>query len=131
MIAKLAICQPGYPQKIVYNGDTLIAITPTQMIKMNNLYGRYKECQDINTILQSGIDSSLKAFSLYDSTEKNLKQQISIKDNAIQERDSVLKQSYVVQEYYKKEIKHLKRRNTIICTVAGVFSGIIVLLSIL
>lgn len=124
LMTKLAICQNGYPKKVVIGPDTVVAITQDQMKIVNKVHISLQECREINDSLFSTIDSCKVLSYLHDSTTHNLQQQLFIKSQAIQERDSIIDRAIIRDKRQIQDIKRLERYNRVI----GIFSGSLIIL---
>jgi hypothetical protein len=107
LIAKLAICQDGYPKKVVINGDTVIAITIAQMTIINGLHISLEECREHRDSLLTTVDSCRLLSNLCDSTTTRLLSIISIQDTAIAEKTSIITAAESSNKKQQKEIKRL------------------------
>lgn len=120
MIATLSFSQNTYPKKIQLNSDTLILITPNQLIDINKdllLYSHLKK--NILTIkfeLSRKIKEIQKKDSEYKSKVLSLSGEISTLDKLNEANDKLI-------TYYKKEVK-IQKRSKVTMFFAGVTVGV-------
>lgn len=120
LIAKLAICQDGYPKKVVINGDTVIAITIAQMTIINGLHISLEECREHRDSLLATVDSCQLLSNLCDSTTTRLLSIIAIQDTAIAEKTGIIYQAESSNKKQQKEIKRLYNIGAIYKVSTGV-----------
>lgn len=123
-MSKLAISQTGYPKKIVYNKDTVIAVTLGQMQRINKEHITLLQYKELSDSLGSYLDTCRQSFSIYKDNDSVLKAQITLQEQAIVDRDKVIVSFEYTDKEYRKEITRLKRQKLL--TIVG--SGIILLL---
>jgi hypothetical protein len=105
MAANLSFSQNGYPRWTVCDNDTVVAITESQLDKINILKVDRDACYDAMWESSVVIDSLENAMNNYRDVVR-LNKQISIqKDYLIQQQEQV-----VIQE--KKENKFLRKITT-------------------
>lgn len=114
LTSKLAICQTGYPKIVVFENDTVVAITKVQMKKMNNLHLHYEECKETNTLLESTLDSCKAVFAIYDTMLINLKDQRIILQEGAKESKKVISQMVELDEKKNKKIRNLTLQNKLL-----------------
>jgi len=131
LIAKLAICQDGYPKKVVINGDTVIAITIAQMTIINGIHISLEECREHRDSLLTTVDSCRLLSNLCDSTTTRLLSIISIQDTAIAEKTSIITAAESSNKKQQKEIKKLVTLNSILKSTTGLLIITTLLLIIL
>lgn len=105
-------CQSGYPKKILLDKDTVIAITPAQLKTINIEHINYMECSELLMVKNAVVDSMTKIMTLQDFVTSNLQQQISIKDNYISDKNTVIQALYSGTTERDKMIKKVIRQNT-------------------
>lgn len=105
-------CQSGYPKKILLDKDTVIAITPTQLKTINIEHINYMECSELLLLKNAVVDSMTKIIALQDSVTSNLQQQISVRDNYISDKNTVIQALYGGTAVRDKMIKKVVRQNT-------------------
>jgi len=118
--------QTGYPRRIVYNGDTVIAITQKQMQSINLAHVSWRECIEVQDSLLNTLDSCSVAFSLYDTTIQNLRGEINLLQRSIADRDSVIYTHQGILTSKNKEIKRLRTK----CSIVSIGAGALAVLSI-
>ncbi len=131
-MTKLAICQDGYPKKVVLsNGDTIIAITVQQMQIMNSIHISLEEYRTIDSITTGALDSCTILTSLQDKIIEEYKDQVVIYQDAVLEKNGVIAKAVITDKNQKKEIKQLTRYNnilkgsTIIATIVAIIAIIL------
>lgn len=130
MIANCSFSQTGYPKKLVIGNDTVIVMTSKQLQSVNALYLNYNECKETNDILSNGIDSCYRLFSLYDSTNSNLANQIILLKDKIETRDTIISYAIDQEKQYIKKIDRLSKTNKVIKLLGTISIGIIAALII-
>lgn len=109
----LASSQNGYPQRIHYNGQDIIGITPKQMTYILKAHITWGECREQNDSLLSLIDAALIADSLYNSRLRGKDTIISLQAKGLHLRDSLnTLQKASISDKDKKIEKVTKARNT-------------------
>ena len=131
MTSKLAICQTGYPKIVVFENDTVVAITKVQMKKMNNLHLHYQECKETNTLLESTLDSCKAVFAIYDTMLINLKDQRNILQEGAKESKKVISQMVELDEKKNKKIQNLSAQNKALKIGGAILLGITALFYII
>jgi hypothetical protein len=114
---------------ILFEGDTVVAITPDQLSQVNVMERQFAECEE----LRIKNDSIITTYKLHDeactSENKVLIEIISTKDLIVSEKDI---QNQILAEALaeeKKTTKKLKRRVkifTFVGTAVGIGGGILV-----
>jgi hypothetical protein len=127
----LAICQTGYPKIVVFENDTVVAITKVQMKKMNNLHLHYQECKETNTLLESTLDSCKAVFAIYDTMLINLKDQRNILQEGAKESKKVISQMVELDEKKNKKIQNLSAQNKALKIGGAILLGITALFYII
>jgi Na+/phosphate symporter len=130
-MSNYSFSQTGYPKKIVHEGDTVIAITRDQMKKVNGVQLSLQECREINDSVMVVVDSCGAAFNVFRAAEKELKERISIRDEAIAERNKVITEAKDLVKVQKKEIRRLRTHRTILGISSGALIAVTVYLLIL
>lgn len=120
-------CQSGYPKKILLDKDTVIAITPTQLKTINIEHINYMECSELLLLKNAVVDSMTKIIALQDFVTSNLQQQISVRDNYISDKNTVIQALYGGTAVRDKMIKKLQNQNSVlkVITVIGIVSATI------
>lgn len=129
-MTKLAICQNGYPKKVIINGDTVIAITVQQMQIMNHIHISLEECRVVDSITTGALDSCYVLTSLQNKIIEEYKDQVVIYQDAVLEKDAVISKAVITDRNQKKEIKQLNRYNNILKggTIIAITLAIIVII---
>lgn len=120
LIPVFSFSQIGLPRKIVLpTGETVIEITVQQMDRANNVKITLDELKAKNTFLSSVVDSCRKAIPIIQSELKTFRDEISVKDAAIYERDAAILDVRSVMKFKDKRISQLQRHKAFI-GVSGV-----------
>lgn len=81
---------------------------------VNNTYLRYKEYDTINKVLSSNIDSVTSLIVVYKHKDSLINEELSIKNNSISERDSIITKAIINDNKQQKQIKKLNTCNKIL-----------------
>lgn len=123
-MSKLAICQTGYPKIVVFENDTVVALTRAQMKKINSLHLHYEECKETNVLLEGTLDSCKAIFAVYDSMLFNLKDQRNILEEGAKESKKVITEMVKLDEKKNRKIKHLTAQNKLLKAGGVILLGI-------
>lgn len=82
------------------------------MQSINLAHVTWQECSTIQDSLLVILDSTKTAFSLYDTTISNLRNELSLYYQSLSDRDSVIVTQSLVITDKNKEIKKLKVQRT-------------------
>jgi len=108
-----ASSQNGYPQRIHYNGQDIIGITPRQMTYILKAHITWQECREQLDSLKGLVDDALIADSLYNSRLRGKDTIISLQAIGLHLRDSLnTLQKASIADKDKKIQKVTKARNT-------------------
>lgn len=99
------ISQPGYPKKIVFNNDTVVAITIHQVGQLNQLKIDRAECLEVSDSLSSRIDLYKMLQGAKDTIELAQERQIQACTIALMET------SFVARKFEQKYRKQKRRKN--------------------
>lgn len=113
-MSKLAICQTGYPKIVVFENDTVVALTRAQMKKINNLHLHYDECKETKALLEGTLDSCKVIFAIYDSMLINLKDQRNTLEEGAKESKKVITEMVKMDEKKNRKIRNLTLQNKLL-----------------
>jgi pectate lyase len=113
-MSKLAICQTGYPKIVVFENDTVVALTRAQMKKINNLHLHYNECKETKALLEGTLDSCKVIFAIYDSMLINLKDQRNTLEEGAKESKKVITEMVKMDEKKNRKIRNLTLQNKLL-----------------
>ena len=126
MISNLLYSQTGYPKLIVYNSDTVVAITRYQMEQINAAHQSWIGAQQENDSLQAIIDTCTTGFHYADSVI-SIQRSIILADNTyITQQTSVVDTLRSVIKDQKKLIKRLKVHRTLSTIGEGILGVVVV-----
>lgn len=123
-MSKLAICQTGYPKIVVFENDTVVALTRAQMKKINNLHLHYDECKETKALLEGTLDSCKVIFAIYDSMLINLKDQRNTLEEGAKESKKVITEMVKMDEKKNRKIKKLTTQNKLLKVGGVILLGI-------
>lgn len=113
-MSKLAICQTGYPKIVVFENDTVVALTRAQMKKINNVHLHYNECKETKALLEGTLDSCKVIFAIYDSMLINLKDQRNTLEEGAKESKKVITEMVKMDEKKNRKIRNLTLQNKLL-----------------
>lgn len=113
-MSKLAICQTGYPKIVVFENDTVVALTRAQMKKINNLHLHYDECKETKALLEGTLDSCKVIFAIYDTMLINLKDQRNTLEEGAKESKKVITEMVKMDEKKNRKIRNLTLQNKLL-----------------
>lgn len=120
LTAVLSFCQVNYPSKKVIDGDTIIAISPEQLIKINVTYVEKEKYQVLKDSLTKRY---YDIYNLKLEGQELLRNMTAQRDNAIEQNkifEDNLKQSLVTIDKQNKKIKFLKLTSYVSVGFAGI-----------
>ena len=130
MTSSYSYSQVGYPQQILYKGDTVVAITRHQMMMLNQAHVSWEECVETNDSFFLLLDSCSKAFELLHDQLSNQQQMIAIRDISITNRKALISTQDSLIGDQKKVIKRLKVHKGLLATLDAILVGVIGYLAI-
>lgn len=130
-MSKLAICQTGYPKIVVYENDTVVAVTKEQMKKINSLHLHYEECKETGHLVQAALDSCKTVFAIYDTMLINLKDQRNVLQEGANESRKVITQMVELDEKKNKKIKRLTAQNKLLKAGGAIVLAVAVIFMII
>lgn len=101
------------------------------MKKVNGLIISLQECKEIQDSVMKKVDSCKVAFDVFRDAESKLKERISIKEEAIAERDLVISNAKELVKGQKSEIRRLRSHRIVLGISSGVLVGVMLYLLIL
>lgn len=104
-MSKLCLCQAGYPKSILLDNQVVIIISPSQAKAMNLLWSSYTECNEINSELTYQLEEYRKLVETYDFKIAKMDTLLSVKDERIASRDTLIVS-------YKENTKRLNKTIT-------------------
>lgn len=116
-----SFCQPSYPKKITIDSDTLIAITPVQLLKINRTIARAEYLRDENSILRQEL-------IVADSINTSLERIVVLKDAVIQDTNRKLDYAENINKDFQRTFQEQRKKNlrtTIGVGVGGTLFGIL------
>jgi len=118
--------QTGYPKRIVYKNDTVIAITRYQMEKINVIHQSLISTVYENDSLISAVDTCAAGFHYADSIISIQHSIIHADGIYITQQSSVIDTLQHVIADQRKTIKHLKVHRTLSTIGEGVLGIVVV-----
>ena len=122
MISNLLYSQTGYPKLIVYNGDTVVAISRHQMQMLNIAHVTWESCTEENDSLRSIVDTCIEGFHAADSIISIQHSMILADEKLMHQQEAVVDTLTSAIKDQKKVIKKLRIQKGLM----GVFDGILV-----
>jgi hypothetical protein len=130
MISNLLYSQNGYPRQIVYNGDTVVAISRHQVERLNIAHEVWQGSIQQIAVLASTVDSCHTGFLAADSAIHSL-QDISYRDlTYIHQQSAVIDTLQQVIKDQKRVIRKLRIQKGLMGALEGVLTGVIAYLLI-
>jgi len=114
---------------ILYKGDTLVAITPSQMNKINVTKVALEDCQTSDSLHSVEVAQLRSALDTCDEVKEEYKNSVSIKDSISRVKDNSIDILETQLETEKKNVKKLKKRVklfTFVGTALGIGGGYLV-----
>lgn len=110
--------QIGYPKEVVWQGDTVVAITRSQMDFINSIKIAGDEYRTKYRYVKSMLDSCVKAIPIIQDEIGTFRQQVVLLNGAVSIRDKTITDMKTSLDYDTRYIKKLKREKAFIGTGA-------------
>jgi len=122
MISNLLYSQAGYPKLIVYNGDTVVAVTRYQVERLNIAHEVWQGSIQQNALLLNAVDSCHTGFLAADSAIYSLQSTIVIDNILIQHQSDIIDTLTSVIKDQKRVIHRLRIRKSLSQVVGTVLA---------
>lgn len=126
VIAQLSLAQSGYPKRILFDGDTVIAFLDRQVNLVNYNKVSYDECSEIKASYSKEVSLLKKSLVAEKLATEKLQENISLLQDIESEKDFQIQELKNDGEKKDKRIKLLRSCRVPIavgCLAVGFFVG--------
>lgn len=120
-------CQGIYPKVVTIDNQQVVAITLSQMDSINSSFIWNEQLHTINDTLTRRLDSAYIAFRLFHQSDSAMRVQLSLRNSAIVERDTVIAGQMAVIRHQERQIVRLRWHKVLIGT-GGIILTVVTLL---